>query len=98
MEQGGPTAPRWRYRTTCISVFERSDEERTADKERTNKHLDQWADAGWELISANAVQMLLIHPGSSGSATLQTYSSYYMRHYFYWRKPSAASGAEPDTS
>lgn len=59
------------------------------DTDAINKHLDQWAEAGWELVSANAVQYLTVKSDEVGSfpgPLAMTYSLSAMRHYFYWRK------------
>jgi hypothetical protein len=74
-EAGGSNDGLWRFRCTTMGDDERAIE----------SHLDQWAKAGWELISANAVQWLEI--GTTHThATSTTFSSSALRHFFYWRK------------
>ena len=79
----GRVERRWRYRSTWMRESE------DGDGEAIEKHLDQWADAGWELVSANAVQYLMVKsaeaPALPGLMAM-TYSTAVMRHYFYWRR------------
>jgi hypothetical protein len=82
MVDDGTTAG-WRYRTTAM----RDSEE--GDKETIEEHLDQWAKAGWELVSANAVQFVIVKSDevvSFPGRSYPTYSTSEMRHYFYWKK------------
>ncbi len=76
-----PAGQRWRYRHTWMSERPDHVEQDTKD---INAHVDKWAQDGWELVSANAVQMLFI--GAGGPYNSETVSSFFTRHYFYWRK------------
>jgi hypothetical protein len=82
--KAGPSKPQpegeWHYRTSWARVSEEGDEA------RMQKHLDNWAAAGWELLSANAVQMLSIHSEAFSQVGTSTFSSSVIRHYFYWRR------------
>jgi hypothetical protein len=85
MERSAESAyPKWLYRTTW-----KRDRDDAADRESLEKHLDEMAGWGWELVSANAVQCLTIGadeiPGF-GVTTTKPYSTFFIRHYFYWRK------------
>jgi len=57
------------------------------DAKAVSAHLDEWAEAGWELVAANAIQCLSI-----STANGATYSNSAMRHYFYWKKERRDAG------
>ena len=60
------THPRWHYRaTTLVNV----------DLDVLNTHLEDWALAGWELVSASATDWAI---GVSGGGT---------RYVMYWKWP-----------
>jgi hypothetical protein len=73
----------WRYRTTWVRESE------DGDREAIDKHLSELAEAGWELVNANAVQFLMVQSqqvATYAGAVAMTYSTAVMRHYFYWKK------------
>ena len=80
------TAERWQYRHTWMRD---QPEHRDEDRDLIHQHLDEWSAGGWELVSANAVQHLLIRTDDNPAGPLfpgHVSSSSVMRHYFYWRK------------
>jgi len=80
----GDKTTRWRYARS----FRREQED--GDAEEVQRHLDEMADSGWELVSANAVQYLMIRtePETSFPGPIPiVMSTAVMRHYFYWRMP-----------
>jgi hypothetical protein len=75
-----PEGERWHYRTSWARVSEEGDEA------RMQKHLENWAAVGWELLSANAVQILSMHSERFSQVAPSTFSTYVIHHYFYWRR------------
>jgi hypothetical protein len=81
--QAESTPAGWRYQYTWMRDHEEG------DRETIVQHLEDWASAGWELVSANAVQHLAVRTDvgvAFGGPAPQVHSSSVMRHYFYWRK------------
>ena len=88
MPETSPNGERWSYRASWLAPAEGEDA-----LALVNEHLEQWAKSGWELVSANAVQMLFIGP--TPNVPFTSSSAYHMRHCFYWRRfgPPLPSGS-----
>lgn len=70
--------PRYRYRAAWRRDCEPEDEA------AIQGHLDEMVAAGWELVSANAVQWLEIET-TPKYRDMDTHSTSFARHCFYWR-------------
>jgi hypothetical protein len=70
-----PSHRRWDYDSTWIH---------SESGDGVRAHLDQRADAGWELVSANTIQFFL--PPDDRRVITNV-----IRYYFFWRRPFAPS-------
>ncbi len=62
----------WRYRVTSLQFYETDQEGQT----KVNGHLEEWGDAGWELVS-----------GTATAFTVHMIATPLIRYVMYWRKP-----------
>jgi hypothetical protein len=82
VENSAESKGRWQYRHTWVPE---PDDDQSFWK--VEAHMAEYAVAGWELVSANAVQFMFVRTAGPGPIPGAASTSV-IRHYFYWRKPA----------
>lgn len=77
------TPTRWVYDSSRVSQ-DMMKEDRSID-ERARDNMRAWAEAGWELVSANGFTVTFAQTGYHGTTPAPLVSLHYV---MFWRKPA----------